>query len=285
MRSGWRHTRKLTPGRGGASDVTGPDWDFDAPASTDMNAAERRAMLEPQRGGGRMLATSLRALIGATCVAGAAVGLAGVLLPSHASKTGLKPKAEAAASVAGREVSSAFVELASADPGDGASALLAARLKESRTEQAGPAGAPRTDTAAGASGAGAQPAAPVQVASAGEAAMPAATAAAVAPPAVAQSATTMEPAEADALLKRSEAFIAQGDIASARLFLQRAATGGSARAALALGGTFDPVVLRRLQVYGVPGDKGKARDWYEKARELGAAEASGRLEVLARAGE
>jgi TPR repeat protein len=83
------------------------------------------------------------------------------------------------------------------------------------------------------------------------------------------------------LLKRGKDLIANGDLAAARLVLQRAANANDAEAALALGATYDPYVLRALKVYGFKADPDMARVWYEKARELGSAAAPRRLEMLA----
>jgi hypothetical protein len=83
------------------------------------------------------------------------------------------------------------------------------------------------------------------------------------------------------LVKRSEDLVAQGDIASARLMLTRAAEAGDARAALALGATYDASVLRKLGVIGVAADAARARAWYEKAAEYGSGEATRRLEQFA----
>ena len=83
------------------------------------------------------------------------------------------------------------------------------------------------------------------------------------------------------LLKRGKDLIANGDLAAARLVLQRAANANDAEAALALGATYDPLVLRALKVYGFKADPVMARVWYEKARELGSAVAPRRLEMLA----
>ena len=58
------------------------------------------------------------------------------------------------------------------------------------------------------------------------------------------------------LYKRSEELIVQGDIAAARLMLTRAAEAGDARAAFALGATYDFDVLRKLGVLGVAADVG-----------------------------
>jgi len=77
--------------------------------------------------------------------------------------------------------------------------------------------------------------------------------------------------------------IRNGDLAAARVVLRRAAEAKSAEAALTLGKTYDPVVLRELKFHGVAPDVAMARSWYEKAKELGSPEAPRRLEILARA--
>ena len=87
--------------------------------------------------------------------------------------------------------------------------------------------------------------------------------------------------EVSALLKRGEGFIARGDLASARLLLQRAAEAGDAEAALSLAGTFDPIILDRLGLKGQKADIEKARLWYQRAQELGSAAAPKRLQLLA----
>lgn len=83
------------------------------------------------------------------------------------------------------------------------------------------------------------------------------------------------------LYRRSQDLITQGDIAGGRLLLTRAAEAGDARAALALGATYDVAVLGKLAVLGVVADAAKAKAWYAKAAELGSGEAVKRLEVLA----
>jgi hypothetical protein len=85
------------------------------------------------------------------------------------------------------------------------------------------------------------------------------------------------------LIKRGQQLLSAGDIAPARLMLQRAAVAGSAEAALMLGGTYDPDVLREIGVLGFAPNPAKAREWYQKALELGASEASRRLDRLAQA--
>jgi hypothetical protein len=91
----------------------------------------------------------------------------------------------------------------------------------------------------------------------------------------------VEPGEIATLLRRGDQLIASGDLAAARLVLQRAAEAGDARAALALAGTYDPAVLERLEVHGFASNIAMARAWYEKAQQFGSADAPRRLEVLA----
>jgi hypothetical protein len=86
------------------------------------------------------------------------------------------------------------------------------------------------------------------------------------------------------LLKRGKDAFSTGDLAAARLLLRRAAEAGSAEAALALGATFDPLVIRRLGAIGAAPDAAQARQWYQKAVALGSATASqplAQLEALA----
>lgn len=88
--------------------------------------------------------------------------------------------------------------------------------------------------------------------------------------------------EIAALIARGRSYFAAGDVAAARLLLRRAAVEGDSRAALALGGTYDPIVLKELGAIGFAGDPAQARDWYRRAAELGSADAPQRLEQLAR---
>jgi curved DNA-binding protein CbpA len=82
------------------------------------------------------------------------------------------------------------------------------------------------------------------------------------------------------LMARSQQLISQGDIGAARTLLQRAAEAREARAALALGATYDPIMLSILNAQGVAADPSLARDWYKKAGELGSQEALERLKLL-----
>jgi TPR repeat protein len=83
------------------------------------------------------------------------------------------------------------------------------------------------------------------------------------------------------LLQQGEQFVASGDVVTARQVYRRAAEAGSAAAALALGATYDPVVLAKIGVHGMGADIEKARSWYEKAKEFGSPDAPRRLEMLA----
>jgi hypothetical protein len=91
----------------------------------------------------------------------------------------------------------------------------------------------------------------------------------------------LDPEEIKLLMKQGEQFTAAGDLATARLVFQRAAEAGDATAALAMGATYDPIVLNKVGVLGTSADVGKARTWYQKAKELGSPEASRHLELLA----
>jgi hypothetical protein len=87
--------------------------------------------------------------------------------------------------------------------------------------------------------------------------------------------------EIEQLTHRAEAFLAQGDITAARLLLERAAEAHDARAALTLGSTYDPNVLRSMGVVGIRPDTAQAHAWYERALEFGSGEAHKRLTALA----
>ena len=77
--------------------------------------------------------------------------------------------------------------------------------------------------------------------------------------------------EIAALMARGDAFVAIGDITSARLFFQRAADAGDGRAAMRLAVTLDPTFLDRAGVRGFRGDPEQAAFWYRRALDLGEA--------------
>jgi TPR repeat protein len=92
-----------------------------------------------------------------------------------------------------------------------------------------------------------------------------------------------ENSEVSDLLARARALIRNGDILSARLVLRRADRLGDPRVALELGGTYDPLVLKLINVYTISlhADVVQARKWYERAADLGATDAVQRLKALA----
>jgi hypothetical protein len=91
----------------------------------------------------------------------------------------------------------------------------------------------------------------------------------------------LDPEQIALLLKQGEDFIAAGDLVTARTVFRRAAEAGNAAGALAMGATYDPVILAKLGVRGIAPDVDQARSWYEKARDFGSAEAPRRLQMLA----
>jgi curved DNA-binding protein CbpA len=98
-----------------------------------------------------------------------------------------------------------------------------------------------------------------------------------------QRATDSQREPIEVLIGLSEKLISEGDIQAARILLQPAAEARDARAALALGSTYDPIVLAILPAHGVAADVSLALDWYKKAQELGSREAQQRLRLLAAA--
>jgi hypothetical protein len=79
--------------------------------------------------------------------------------------------------------------------------------------------------------------------------------------------------EIAALVARGDDFLAAGDIASARLFFQRATDAGDSRAAMRMAMTFDAAFLDRAGVHGLRSDPEQAAFWYRRARDLGAVKA------------
>jgi hypothetical protein len=82
------------------------------------------------------------------------------------------------------------------------------------------------------------------------------------------------------LMTRAKSLMTIGDITSARLLLERAANAQDATAAFLLGQTFDPAVLGTQDIRSINADPATARDWYQKAAQLGSVEARQRLTQL-----
>jgi hypothetical protein len=89
------------------------------------------------------------------------------------------------------------------------------------------------------------------------------------------------PEEVKLLTDRGKQFFDAGDLAAARILFLRAVNAGDAAAAVAMGATYDPVVLSERGVRGLAADLDKARGWYERAKEMGSPEGPRRLEMLA----
>lgn len=77
-------------------------------------------------------------------------------------------------------------------------------------------------------------------------------------------------------------WLQRGDIASARLFYQEAANTGSVQAMVAVGKTYDPIILNQLGIRGFRPDPVKAAEWYLRANKAGDSESTERLKELNR---
>jgi len=93
-------------------------------------------------------------------------------------------------------------------------------------------------------------------------------------------ATAASVSEIARLMARANTLLAQRDIASARVVLERAVDLGSAKAAFALAETYDPIVLDAWRTFGTLGDVARAKQLYAKARAGGVQEAQDRLNAL-----
>jgi hypothetical protein len=81
------------------------------------------------------------------------------------------------------------------------------------------------------------------------------------------------------LLTRGDIFLHAGDVASARLFYERAADAGDRQAAMRMGATFDPAFLDRVGVR-TRGDTATALSWYRHALDLGAPKTDRQIQSL-----
>jgi hypothetical protein len=98
-------------------------------------------------------------------------------------------------------------------------------------------------------------------------------------------ATTIKPAipsaQAKALRTRGDELMGMGDVATARLYFERAADAGDAHAALLAGHTYNPEILSGFGVRGMQGDMAEAEKWYQRAADLGDKDAIRELANLA----
>ena len=102
----------------------------------------------------------------------------------------------------------------------------------------------------------------------------------IAAPANPPPARKLDAEEVAMLLNRAKGLLAAGDIASARLLLERAADAQETRAMLLLAQTYDPEVLGTQDIRNIVPDPAMARVWYQKAAQLGSADAQRRLAQL-----
>jgi TPR repeat protein len=90
----------------------------------------------------------------------------------------------------------------------------------------------------------------------------------------AQGTRLLSDTEIAALIAQGDRLLNIGDVASARLFYERAADAANGKAALKLAITFDPAFLRfSARLSTVRGDSITAAAWYRRARDLGEVEA------------
>ena len=87
-------------------------------------------------------------------------------------------------------------------------------------------------------------------------------------------------AEAAAYCAHGLIALADGDVAGARAFLERAAEAGDPRALMVLGDTYDSGTLARLGALGIRGDAARAHDYYARALAAGVGAARQRLAAL-----
>jgi TPR repeat protein len=168
--------------------------------------------------------------------------------PSPAAQAGVAPRQQVASAQPSREaITSAYQ-----------SAL------QSRAPAAAPAVAPPSATV------------PVAVAPP-SATVPVAVAPAAAPPPPPSQGRRIDADELAMLMKRARESLSAGDIPVARLLLERAADGQDPNAALMLAQTYDPVVLGTSDVRNITPEPDKARAWYQRAVQLGSADAQRRL--------
>jgi hypothetical protein len=81
---------------------------------------------------------------------------------------------------------------------------------------------------------------------------------------------------------RAYEMLQNADIAAARLIYEAMAMRGSAKAAFAMGQTYDGDFLQNFVVEGLRADVNQARKWYKRALDLGSPEAEARLAALDR---
>ena len=93
-------------------------------------------------------------------------------------------------------------------------------------------------------------------------------------------ANTAEREQALHLYSKGLELVERGDVDAARRFFEGAADMGLSPGAMALATTYDRNELTKPKVVGLQANAAAARKWYDRAAELGAAEAGDRLRKL-----
>jgi hypothetical protein len=92
--------------------------------------------------------------------------------------------------------------------------------------------------------------------------------------------TRLTPMEVGSLIRAGRQLLARGDIDAARIALSRAALSCDTDANYLMGTSFDPRLLTSAGLHASAADVGMARSWFERARNLGSAEAADQLARL-----
>lgn len=82
------------------------------------------------------------------------------------------------------------------------------------------------------------------------------------------------------LIAHGQKMIEVGYFAGARAYFKRAAEAGSGDAALLLGATYDPEFIDKIGAHGIKPDPKEARNWYDRAKQLGVEGADAKLKAL-----
>ena len=85
----------------------------------------------------------------------------------------------------------------------------------------------------------------------------------------------------DGLIKHGQKMVAVGYLAGARAYFKRAVEAGSGEAAVLLGATYDPAFIDKMGAQGIKPDLNEADIWYQRAKQLGVADADAKLAELA----
>ena len=100
------------------------------------------------------------------------------------------------------------------------------------------------------------------------------------PPATGLVVRSGEEDRVDTLMAYGRKMMDVGYLAGARAYYQRAAEAGSAKAAVAVGATYDPNVLKALVIQGAKPDPKAAQTWYATAAGLGIADPQAEIAAL-----